>query len=71
MAHALDETVLPALADLWACDSGSNNWSVHGSRTESGKPLVAGDPHRLLEVPNVYYQNHLTCGAGVGRVAME
>ncbi len=40
---------------------GSNNWAVHGSRTASGKPLVAGDPHRSLEAPNVYYQNHIAC----------
>jgi penicillin G amidase len=52
-----------SLAELWAPDAGSNNWAVHGSRTESGKPLLAGDPHRLLDVPNVYYQNHLTCPA--------
>ncbi len=41
--------------------AGSNNWAVSGSRTASGKPLVGGDPHRFLDVPNVYYQNHLTC----------
>ncbi len=40
---------------------GSNNWAVHGSRTASGRPLVAGDPHRAIDVPNVYYQNHLSC----------
>src|SRR5262249_42725630 len=40
---------------------GSNNWALHGRRTASGKPLVAGDPHRALDVPNVYYQNHLAC----------
>lgn len=40
---------------------GSNNWAVHGSRTASGLPLVAGDPHRAIDVPNVYYQNHLAC----------
>jgi penicillin amidase len=40
---------------------GSNNWAVHGSRTATGKPLVAGDPHRSLEAPNVYYQNHIAC----------
>ena len=42
-------------------DSGSNNWAVHGSRTASGKPLVAGDPHRPIETPSVYYQNHISC----------
>jgi len=40
---------------------GSNNWALHGSRTASGKPLVAGDPHRAIDTPNVYYQNHLAC----------
>lgn len=42
-------------------ESGSNNWAVLGSRTASGKPLVAGDPHRGLDTPNVYYQNHIAC----------
>ncbi len=42
-------------------DGGSNSWAVHGSRTASGKPLVAGDPHRGLDTPNVYYQNHVAC----------
>ena len=44
-----------------ALPDGSNNWAVHGSRTASGKPLVAGDPHRTVEAPNVYYQNHVSC----------
>ncbi|MBI2936372.1 MAG: penicillin acylase family protein [Chloroflexi bacterium] len=42
-------------------DAGSNCWVVAGSRTASGKPLVAGDPHRALDVPNTYYQNHIAC----------
>jgi penicillin amidase len=60
---------LAALADLAATplpnilpwDQGSNNWAVAGSRTASGRPLVAGDPHRALDVPSVYYQNHVAC----------
>jgi penicillin amidase len=42
-------------------DSGSNNWAVHGSRTASGKPLLAGDAHRPLDTPNCYYQNRVAC----------
>ena len=42
-------------------DAGSNSWAVAGSRTASGKPLMAGDPHRGLDTPNVYYQNHVAC----------
>jgi penicillin G amidase len=47
----------------WAVpdDGGSNNWALAGSRTDSGLPLLAGDPHRPLEVPNVYVQGHVAC----------
>ena len=41
-------------------DAGSNNWALAGTRTASGLPLLAGDPHRPLEVPNVYVQGHVT-----------
>lgn len=49
------------LAHLPEWENGSNNWAVSGRLTASGKPLVAGDPHRPLDVPSVYYQNHLAC----------
>ena len=42
-------------------DSGSNNWVLSGERTYSGKPILAGDPHRPLDTPSVYYQNHVAC----------
>ena len=42
-------------------DVGSNSWAISGTRTASGKPLLAGDSHRGLDTPNVYYQNHLAC----------
>jgi penicillin G amidase len=42
-------------------DGGSNNWALSGARTASGLPLLAGDPHRPLEVPNVYVQGHVSC----------
>ena len=42
-------------------DSGSNSWALSGKRTASGKPLMAGDPHRGLDTPSVYYQNHISC----------
>ena len=56
------------LADSWQqlnqigeIDNGSNAWVVSGARTESGMPLVAGDSHRGLDTPSVYYQVHMTC----------
>ncbi|SDW68664.1 penicillin amidase [Arthrobacter sp. cf158] len=45
-------------APVW---SGSNAWAVHGSKTVSGLPLIAGDPHRLMELPGVYQQVRLAC----------
>ncbi|MEO8127578.1 MAG: penicillin acylase family protein [Bryobacteraceae bacterium] len=38
---------------------GSNNWAVDGTRTASGKPLLASDPHRTLEIPSIRKTVHL------------
>ena len=38
---------------------GSNAWAVSGSRTASGKPLLAGDPHIRFSLPAVWYEAHL------------
>jgi penicillin amidase len=40
-------------------DQGSNNWAVDGSRSASGKPLLAADPHRGLEIPSLRRTIHL------------
>lgn len=45
-------------APVWA---GSNAWAAAGSLTASGFPLIAGDPHRLMELPGVYQQVRLAC----------
>jgi penicillin amidase len=37
----------------------SNSWAVHGSRTASGKPLLANDPHLGFTAPPVWYLAHL------------
>ncbi len=52
---------IAALRPLGMQMSGSNCWALTGARTAAGRPLIAGDPHRPLEVPNVYYQVRLTC----------
>lgn len=38
---------------------GSNAWVMAGSKTQSGKPLLAGDPHIGFSVPAVWYEAHL------------
>ncbi len=41
---------------------GSNNWAVAGSRTRSGRPLFANDPHvPLVPLPTYWYHAHLEC----------
>ncbi len=39
----------------------SNNWVLAGSRTESGKPLLANDPHLEITLPPIWYEIHLNC----------
>ncbi|MFD4414286.1 penicillin acylase family protein [Streptomyces sp. NPDC058476] len=41
--------------------SGSNGWLVSGERTVTGRPVIAGDPHRFIEDPGVYQQIRLAC----------
>ena len=38
---------------------GSNNWIVAGSKSASGYPLLANDPHRKIAVPSLRYIVHL------------
>ena len=38
---------------------GSNNWAIHGSRTASGRAIVANDPHRGVTNPSLRYVVHL------------
>jgi penicillin amidase len=38
---------------------GSNNWVVAGSRTATGRPILANDPHRAHGVPSLRYIVHL------------
>ncbi len=38
---------------------GSNNWTVSGSLTVTGKPFLANDPHRVIAEPSLRYIVHL------------
>ncbi|MCR1785088.1 penicillin acylase family protein [Nocardioides carbamazepini] len=40
---------------------GSNALVVDGSLTASGLPILAGDPHRVIEAPGCYAQVRLVC----------
>ena len=54
-AARIADAAPPALPE----GAGSNNWVVAGSRTQSGKPLLANDPHLGLTAPAVWYFAHL------------
>jgi penicillin amidase len=40
----------------------SNAWAVSGSRSSTGKPLLANDPHMFPRLPSVFYEAHLMAG---------
>ncbi|MDX3906592.1 MAG: penicillin acylase family protein [Pigmentiphaga sp.] len=45
--------------ELAALQHESNNWTVSGSRTATGKPILANDPHRAISMPSLRYMVHL------------
>lgn len=53
-AGTADSSTTPE-RDQWE----SNNWVISGTRTASGKPLVANDPHRAISLPSLRYLVHL------------
>ncbi len=49
--------VMAPLEELRAI--GSNNWAVHGSRSSTGRPILANDPHLRLQAPSLWYEAHI------------
>jgi len=54
-----------ALPDALAPQGASNAWAIAGTRTESGKPLLASDPHLRLTNPNLWYLARIETPDGV------
>jgi len=44
-------------------DNGSNNWAVSGSKTKSGAPILANDPHLGLNLPSLWYEVQISVPA--------
>ncbi|MFA5012902.1 MAG: penicillin acylase family protein [Ignavibacteria bacterium] len=52
---------------------GSNSWVVNGVKTEGGKPILANDPHLVLQAPSNWYEvvlknqgdNTFVCGFSI------
>jgi penicillin amidase len=58
LASGLFEAAEPLLSLLGA-GGGSNNWAVSGSRTRTGRPLLANDPHLAPLAPAQWYLSHV------------
>jgi penicillin amidase len=49
------EAIYAALPDFVGPHHASNNWVVDGKHSQSGKPLLANDPHLGFSAPSVWY----------------
>ncbi|MFC1457802.1 penicillin acylase family protein [Microvirga arabica] len=56
---SLDPDKFLAEADDRVSTIGSNNWTIAPSRTATGRPILANDPHRAHGVPSLRYIVHL------------
>ena len=54
-------SALRALLGPTGSGFGSNSWAVSGSRTATGMPLLANDPHLGIQMPSIWYQIGLHC----------
>ena len=59
MSHLADD--LAIFASAAPSPGGSNNWAIAGTRTASGVPLLANDPHLAPRLPAPWYLAHLRC----------
>ncbi|MEO8371071.1 MAG: penicillin acylase family protein [Candidatus Solibacter sp.] len=50
---------LYSMRGLGDVSPGSNSWALAGSRTASGKPLLASDMHLEYSLPGIWYMTHL------------
>lgn len=51
---------LLGLGGLNMGDLGSNSWVVDGSKSTTGKPFLANDPHLRTSAPSLWYLAHLS-----------
>ena len=62
---AWDWTRVDDLGDVYI--QGSNNWAVAPARTETGRAILASDPHRAHALPSLRWLVHLT-GPGIDAI---
>lgn len=47
---------------------GSNNWVISGDLTDTGKPLLANDPHLAIQMPSIWYETAMQCVDSDGNI---
>jgi penicillin amidase len=52
---------LPDVIGVRGESIGSNNWVISGSKTNTGKPILANDPHLGVQMPSIWYEAGLHC----------
>lgn len=57
LAHWLE--MLQPFSDRFGPALGSNSWVIGPSRTKSGKPILASDPHIGFTNPSIWYEAHV------------
>ncbi len=57
------EAAMGAPDGVVAAGGGSNCWVIHGSRTDTGAPIVCGDPHLTVRIPSEWHVMHMTSPA--------
>jgi len=65
LADAWKWTKVDDLGDVYA--EGSNNWTISGNRSATGRPVLASDPHRSHALPSLRMIVHLT-GPGIDAI---
>lgn len=53
---------LSPIRSVGASAMGSNSWVLSGSKTASGKPILANDPHIAFTNPSIWYEAHVRYG---------
>ncbi len=64
-SHASGESIEDEIGALTGLGRGaSNEWVVSGSRTDTGKPILANDPHLGIEAPILWYLARIVAPEG-------
>ncbi len=60
ISHDIVRTYEQAVGSVaFTAQQGSNDWVVDGTMTATGKPLLANDPHRPVQIPSLRKTVHL------------